>query len=92
MSAYLLGGGKFSYDLASQAGTKNSDIVKLNNKDWSFEAGFGLDFYLQYFKLSTEIKFSSGLVDRLYHDGTPYALPIGNIYTKTWLFSLNFEG
>lgn len=92
MSAYLLGGGKFSIDLASQAKTKNPDIVKLTSKDLSLEAGFGLDFYLTYFKLSTEIKFSSGIRDRLFHDGTPYAAPIGNIYTKVWIFSLNFEG
>ena len=92
MSAYLLGGGKFSVDLASQAKTKNPDIVKLTNKDWSVEAGFGLDFYLEYFKLSTEVKFSAGLGDRLYHDGTPFTSPIGNIFTKAWIFSLNFEG
>lgn len=92
MSAYLLVGGKFSIDLASQEKTTNPELVKLNNKDWSFEAGFGLDFYLEYFKLSTEIKFSAGLRDRLFHENTSYSLPIERIQTKTWLFSLNFEG
>lgn len=92
MSAYLLAGGKFSIDLASQEKTTNPEIVKLNNKDWSFEAGFGLDFYLEYFKLSTELKFSAGLRDRLFHENTSYSIPIEKILTKTWLFSLNFEG
>lgn len=92
MSAYLLAGGKFSIDLASQAKTKNPDIVKLTNKDWSLEAGFGLDFYLTYFKLSTELKFSTGIKDRLFHEPTPYASPLEKILTNTWLFSLNFEG
>ena len=92
MSAYLLAGGKFSIDLASQEKTKNPDIVKLNSKDFSFEAGFGLDFYLVYFKLSTEIKFSAGLKDRLYHESTPWSSSIGRLPTKVWLFSLNFEG
>jgi hypothetical protein len=92
MSAYLLAGGKFSIDLASQEKTKNPDIVKLNSKDFSFEAGFGLDFYLVYFKLSTEIKFSAGLKDRLYHEATPWSSSIGRLPTKVWLFSLNFEG
>ena len=92
MSAYLLGGGKFSVDLASQAKTNNPEIVKLTNKDWSVEAGFGLDFYLEYFKLSAEVKFSAGLRDRLFHDGTPYTAPIGSVFTKIWIFSLNFEG
>ena len=92
MSAYLLVGGKFSIDLAAQEKTTNPDLVKLNNKDWSFEAGFGLDFYLEYFKLSTELKFSAGLRDRLFHENTSYSIPIERIQTKTWLFSLNFEG
>ncbi len=93
VSAYLLVGGKYSIDLASQEKTKNPDILKLTSKDLSFEAGFGLDFYLVYFKLSTEIKFSAGLRDRLYHgDNTPWSSSIGRLPTKVWLFSLNFEG
>jgi hypothetical protein len=92
VSAYLLVGGKFSIDLASQKKTKNPELVKLNDKDWSIEAGFGLDFYLEYFKLSTEIKFSAGLRDRLFHENTAYSSPINKLFTKTWLFSLNFEG
>ncbi len=91
-SAYLLAGGKFSIDLGSQAKTKNPEILKLTSKDWSLETGFGLDFYLVYFKLSTEIKFSAGLKDRLYHENTSFSSPLDRIFTKTWLFSLNFEG
>lgn len=92
MAAYVLVGGKFSIDLASQKDTKNTDIVKLNSKDFSFEAGFGLDFYLEYFKLSTELKFSAGLKDRLIHEPTTWSMPIDKLNTKVWLFSLNFEG
>jgi hypothetical protein len=94
VSAYLLAGGKFSIDLASQANIKNPDILKLTGKDWSLEGGFGLDFYLEYFKLSTEIKFSAGLNNRLFQEPTPttWSSPLQKILTKTWLFSLNFEG
>lgn len=92
VSAYLLAGGKFSIDLAAQEKTKNPDIVKLNSKDWSFEAGFGLDFYLEYFKFSTEIKFAAGLKNRLHPENTAWALPINRLSTKVWLISLNFEG
>ena len=83
VSAYLLVGGKWSIDLASQAKTKNPDLVKLNSKDWNFEAGFGLDFYLEFFKLSTEMKFCAGLKDRLYHENTAWSAPIDKIFTKT---------
>ncbi|TAL63452.1 MAG: hypothetical protein EPN85_00090, partial [Bacteroidetes bacterium] len=92
VSAYILFGGKFSMDLASQKKTKNPDIVKLNGEDFSFEAGFGLDFYLEYFKLSTELKFSAGFKDRLFHENTTWSMPIDKLNTKVWLFSLNFEG
>lgn len=91
-SVYLLAGGKFSIDLASQAKTKNPDILKIDNRDYSIEAGFGFDFYLEYFKLSTEIKFSAGLKDRLFHENTTWSMPIDKLATKVWLFSLNFEG
>ncbi len=92
MSAYLLAGGKFSIDLAAQDKTKNPDLLKLNSKDYSFEAGFGLDFYLEYFKLSTEIKFSAGFKNRLFKENTAWSMPIDKINTKVWLISLNFEG
>lgn len=92
MSAYLLAGGKFCIDLASQEKTVNPDILKLNSKDFALEAGFGLDFYLQYFKLSTEIKFAAGIKNRLFPENTTWAAPINMLKTKTWVFSLNFEG
>ena len=92
VSAYLLAGGKFSIDLASQAKTNDPEVVKLNNKDWTYEAGFGLDFYLEYFKLSVEMKFSAGFKDRLYHEPTTYSASVSRLFTKLWLFSLNFEG
>jgi Outer membrane protein beta-barrel domain len=94
MSVYLLAGGKFSIDLGSQAKANNPNVVKLTSKDWSFEAGFGFDFYLTYFKLSTELKFSTGIKNRLYHEPVPttFSSPLDKILTNTWLFSLNFEG
>jgi len=92
ISAYLLAGGKFSMDLASQAKTKNPDIVKLNGKEWSYDVGFGLDFYLEYFKLSTEMKFSLGRTNRIVPESTAWSSPIDKLFTKTWIFSINFEG
>lgn len=92
MSAYVLAGGKYSIDLASQAKTKDPDIVKLNKSDLCLEAGVGFDFYLEYFKLSTELKFSAGLKDRLFHENTTWSMPIEKLNSKVWLFSINFEG
>ena len=37
---------------------EGQELVKLNNHDLMIEGGFGIDFYLQYFKFSPQI-FSS---------------------------------
>ncbi|MFH1004006.1 MAG: outer membrane beta-barrel protein [Bacteroidota bacterium] len=92
LAGYLLTGGKVSIDLASQKNTKNPELVKLNSTDWSFEVGGGIDFYFEFFKFSTEIKFSVGLKDRLIHEPTLYSYPINKLITKIWLISINFEG
>jgi hypothetical protein len=92
MSAYLLVGAKYSLDLASQQKTVDPEIVKLKKHDLALEAGVGFDFYLTFFKLSTEIKFSSGIQDRLYHENTKWVLPIEKLNSKVWLISINFEG
>lgn len=92
MSAYVLGGFRYSIDLASQASTVNPELLKLNASDMALDIGVGLDFYLEYFKLSTEIKFAAGIKDRLFHENTAYSAPIDKILSKVWIFSLNFEG
>lgn len=94
LSAYLLAGGRYCIDLASQMDTKNNDIVKLNKNDLVLDAGFGLDFYLEYFKLSTEIKFCAGFKNRLYHEPTPttWSAPLERLNSKYLILSLNFEG
>lgn len=92
--AYVLAGGNVVYDLASQAKIEEKDdevILKLDKLDYMYEVGVGFDFYLQYFKLSPEIKMSFGLNDLLVRDGTPYSESIASLKSKTFLFSLHFE-
>ena len=60
--------------------------------DFYFEIGAGLDFYLTYFKLSTELKMSYGLKDVLIHEpDVEYNSVIEELKSKMFLLSLHFE-
>ena len=97
-SAYLLTGGSYSIDLASNAGIENVSndpndiIVAIKKSDYLAEVGFGTDFYLEYFKFGIEIKMSYGLKDLLDHDNTQFSSPIDKLNSKMFLLSLTFEG
>ena len=61
---YLVGGIMPAFDVTK----KNSDIFKFKSADMYLSIGFGCDFYLPYFKLIPELRFSFGLSDILTHD------------------------
>jgi hypothetical protein len=75
MRHYLLIGGKFDFDLASnKAGKVNTPSTGisvlpvtypsvLKGTDLGAEIGVGLSFYLRYATISPEVKFSYGLKD-----------------------------
>jgi len=63
---YLIGGGNVRYDLAVKKEYDLEDqLIMVNPFDVYGEIGFGLDFYLTYFKFATEIKYSFGLTNIL---------------------------
>ena len=90
---YTIAGGKFDYDLASNAGASNADnLIKLKRSDFSVELGMGFNIYFPYFVLSPEIKLSSGLVNL--HSRDPnlrYSNVIDKINSKMITFSLTVE-
>jgi hypothetical protein len=94
---YIVGGLNFRYDLA---GKKEYDeekpiYLRLNRADLYYEIGPGLDFYLPFFKLSVELKVSTGLRDVLVHDPAPgypqYARAIEKMKSQIWIISFHFE-
>ncbi|GAB4259149.1 MAG: porin family protein [Vicingaceae bacterium] len=97
-SAYLIGGGAYSLDLASNEGTDNfatlpkDIIVKIAKNDYMAEVGFGTDFYLEYFKFGIEIKMSYGLKDILIRENNQFSNPIEELKSKMFLLSFTFEG
>ena len=90
---YIICGVKYSLDIASQSeiDDEGQEIVKLNNHDLMIEGGFGIDFYLQYFKFSPQIKLSHGIINILSKDNTVYTETINNLKTSSWMLSFTFE-
>lgn len=54
---YLLAGAYSSISI----GNKKNDVLKFNSIDYGLEFGVGITLYLQYFRLSPELRFSFGL-------------------------------
>lgn len=95
VSAYVLGGAKYSIDLASQkkAQQNSSDItVKLNRHDIALELGVGFDFYTTYFKFGTELKMGYGLNNLIINESNLYTNSIEQLRSKIFLISFTFEG
>lgn len=96
--AYLLGGGGYSLDLASKRKVKNDStdpneqIVRLKRDDFSYEAGAGVEFYLQYFKFAIELKMTQGIKNLLIKDDTVYSRSIDKLNSRVFLISITFEG
>jgi hypothetical protein len=94
---YVIGGFNFRYDLA---GKKEFDedravYIRLKRPDLYYELGGGFDFYLTYFKLSIELKMSSGfanvLADEAYPGRTEYFNAIDKMHSRMWVLSFHFE-
>ena len=90
---YVMCGIKYSLDIASQSEIDDGgqELVKLNNHDLMLEGGFGIDFYLQYFKFSPQIKISHGIINILSKDNTLYTQTLNNLKTSSWMLSFTFE-
>ncbi len=95
---YVLAGGKFTMDLASQKNVDNTSlelgkqVIKLDKNDLGYEMGAGAEFYLPYFKFAIEAKLSLGFKNLLIKDNTIFSNSIDRLYSKVFLLSFTFEG
>jgi len=94
MRPYVLLGACPKYDLSAKKAPNEADLpkVQLNQLDYYADMGFGIDWYLPYFKLSTELKYSLGFNDMLKQDGTVYTSAIDKMSSKMFMLSFHFEG
>lgn len=89
---YTIGGFAFRYDISKSL----NELVQLKKTVFSLEAGMGWDLYLQYFRLSTELKYSFGLGNNL---STPpdspqnpqYHLALKSLTSNVVTLSFHFE-
>jgi hypothetical protein len=94
MLAYVLAGGQYSLDIASNARKQDvsgQTVVKLKKNDFYALVGVGMDFYNPWFKLGVELKMSYGLFDMLKRDNTIYTQGIEKINSKVFQLCFTFE-
>lgn len=94
---YLIGGINIRRDMArNKEFNEDEDIyIKLKPLDFYYEIGFGFDFYLAYFKFSTEIKYSVGTLNVVSSDASEdfpqYANAIEKLNSRMFMISFHFE-
>ncbi len=91
---YFVGGLNYTIDLAARKGVEYGNDRKdkwLKSHDVLAEVGFGVDYYLSFFKFSTELKFSYGLMDISYDNGMQYTTVFDRLGTKMFTFNIFFE-
>lgn len=94
MRVYLLGGGKFDMDLASNAkARKADDMLKIKRFDYGVEGGLGFNFYFASFILSPEIKISNGLSDlHQRNEALNYSRVLNSVNSRMIVFTIHIEG
>lgn len=90
---YVIAGLNPKIDLAARKKIKEEEMpkIRLNNLDLAWEVGVGIDFYLPYFKFSTELKYSAGIRNMVLPDDTQFTSSIKSMRSNVWMISLHFE-
>jgi hypothetical protein len=93
MRAYVTGGVKFSFDLASQANKQEEDNYepKLFRTDTYGVLGVGFDYYMNWFKFGVELSMSYGVRDMLLREGNLYTDSIESLKSKMFMITFTFE-
>ncbi len=94
---YLVGGISSSLNLSSNE--KNNDdnsnnVFRMKTNSLYYEVGFGIDFYLTYFKFSPSIRGIFSLKNELVRDNdlnSPWTSNIENLYSRGLLINFTFE-
>ena len=79
---YLTCGGFSSYDMQYQNFQNNvidDRFVRLKRWDYGYNVGFGFEFFLEYFKFSSQFKWDKGCRNMIIKDKTEFTNVIDNI-------------
>jgi hypothetical protein len=94
---YVLGGISSSVNLSSNQNSPEDNknkVFRLKSNNLYYELGFGIDFYLQYFKFSPSIRGVFSLKNELVPDNNKNSPWTGHIYkqsTRGFFINLNFH-
>jgi hypothetical protein len=94
---YLITGSSIKYDLAAKKKYKidQQEYILLKPFDVYWDFGLGIDFYLPYFKFSTELKVSYGFLDILNHKAPEvhpeYLNALRKLNSQIIMLSFHFE-
>ena len=94
---FIIGGGSASLNLGSNETTlddNSSGTFRMTKWVYNYELGFGIDFYLEYFKFTPSIRGIFAITDELVPDNDPNSLWTGNIdamRTRGLFINFTFE-
>ena len=94
---YLVGGVSTSFNLSSNE--KNNDdnygnVFRVTSQSFNYEIGFGIDFYLVYFKFSPSIRGLFSFQNELVQDNnsnSPWTSNIKSLLSQGFAINLTFE-
>ena len=79
---FLVAGPSASLNLGSNQDSlddNSSSTFRMKKWTYNYELGFGIDFYLEYFKFTPSIRGVFGLTDELVRDNDPNSIWTGNV-------------
>lgn len=90
---YMIGGLAMRYDISK---SDNEELLRLKKVGFYAEAGMGWDVYFQFFRLSTELKYSFGLNNSLtdppgFPQPTYFNLAFKRLSSNMFTLSFHFE-
>ncbi len=96
MRVYVMGGVKYSYDVATNARIRKEQanrLILISPHDFSIEVGGGFQFFFPFFIFSPEIKYSQGFGNILIYNGNQTQTHlVEKFLSRTFTISLHFEG
>jgi hypothetical protein len=92
---FLVGGVKYSFDVASESRAKLADgnLLRISPHDFHIEYGVGVQFFFDYFIFSPEFKVSQGIGNTLlFNPNLPESTVLEKVLSRTFTISLHIEG
>lgn len=93
---FLIGGIKYSFDVASNSRSQNEEadnLLKISPSDFMVEYGAGIQFFFPFFIFSPEFKISQGIGNTLiFNNNLEESTVLEKLLSRTFTISLHFEG